>query len=91
MHRPTKTARYIPELITIYARNIELQTLKRGWSARRLADEVGVTPPALARVRRCHNKVIDPELLAALMRVFDCSPNDLLQPHPDVDYSSPSP
>lgn len=75
------------ELLTIYARNIDLLTFKRGWSIAKLARELGTTVGTLTRVRLRHNKYLDPELFADLLRVFDCTPNDLLSRHPDVDYT----
>lgn len=77
----------VPPLIAIYARNIEIFAFKRGWSMRHLADEVGCTVATLTRVRMRHNKTIDPELLSALLTAFECRPDDLLLPHPDVDYT----
>jgi DNA-binding Xre family transcriptional regulator len=77
----------VPSLITIYARNIEIFAFKRGWSMRHLAEETGCTVATLTRVRMRHNKTIDPELLASLLNVFSCHPDDLLLPQPDVDYS----
>lgn len=76
-----------PHLITIYGRNIEIFAFKRGWSMRHLADEAGCTVATLTRVRMRHNKTIDPELLASLLSIFNCRPDDLLLPHPDVDYT----
>ena len=78
-------------LLTVYARNIDLLTFKRGWTLNRLASELGTTTAALTRVRLRHNKYLDPELLSDLLRVFNCAPNDLLAPHPDVDYSQQPP
>lgn len=78
----------VPSLLAIYARNIEVCAFKRGWSMRHLAEEAGCTVATLTRVRMRHNKMIDPELLASLLSVFDCRPDDLLLPHPDVDYSA---
>lgn len=83
MAAPKKTH----ELLNVYARNIDLLIFKRGWSLNRLATELGTTVATLTRVRLRHNKYIDPELLADLIRVFACTPNDLLIPHPDVDYT----
>lgn len=82
------TNKQICDVLAVYARNIDLMLFKRGWSLSRLAKEVGITVPTLTRVRLRHNKYIDPELFSSLLRVFDCRPDDLLLPHPDVDYST---
>jgi DNA-binding Xre family transcriptional regulator len=74
-------------ILPIYARNIELQAFKKGWSANRLALEIGTSVPTLNRVRFCRSKYIDPELFQDLLRVFKCTPNDLLLPQPDIDYT----
>jgi len=79
-----------PELLTIYAKNIDLLAFKRGWSMSYLADQVGVTVPTLTRVRLRHNKYIDPELFSAFLTVFECRPDDLLSAHPDIDYTGPT-
>lgn len=81
------TTKQVCELLTVYARNIDLLLFKRGWSLSRLAREAGVTVPTLTRVRLRHNKYIDPELFEALLRVFDCNPDELLLPHPGIDYT----
>jgi len=80
-------AKRVPQILSIYGRNIEMYTFKRGWSVHRLADELNCTVATLTRIRKCHNYLIDPELLSSLLRVFNCSPNDLLLPHDDVDYT----
>jgi DNA-binding Xre family transcriptional regulator len=80
----------IPELLTIYAKNIDLMAFKRGWSMAYLAELIGVTVPTLTRVRLRHNKYIDPEIFASLLRVFECRPDDLLSAHSDIDYTGPS-
>lgn len=79
----------VPPLLTIYGRNIEVAAFKRGWTMRRLAHEAGCNVATLTRVRMKHNKLIDPDLFSALLAAFDCRPDDLLLPHPDVDYNTP--
>jgi len=49
---------------------------------------LGVTANTLRRVRQKRNRYIDPELLAALIDVFECTPNDLLLPQAGIDYNS---
>ena len=77
-----------PSLLVVYGRNVEMFAFKRGWTMRQLANEVGCTVATLTRVRMRHNKMIDPDLLSSLLSVFGCTPDDLLLPHPDVDYTS---
>lgn len=79
----------IPPLLAVYGRNIQVAAFKRGWSMKRLAHEAGCTVATLTRVRLGHNKLIDPELFSSLLAAFDCCPDDLLLPHPDVDYNTP--
>lgn len=77
----------IPQLLPILARNLEFHAFKKGWDPGRLADELGITRATLNRIRFCHNRYIDPDIFNDLLRVLDCSPNDLLLPQPDIDYT----
>lgn len=77
----------IPALLPIYARNMELLAFKRGWDSGRLAEELGITRAALNRIRFCNNRYIDPDIFNDLLRILECTPNDLLLPLPDLDYS----
>mgnify|MGYP006268326815 CR=1 FL=1 len=77
-------------LITVLARNIQHLTFKRGWSANRLARELGVTENTLTRARLGRSRYIDPTLIDALLEVFACDPNALLTRQPDIDYTSPA-
>ena len=76
-----------PQLLTLYARNVEILACKKGWTFSKIASDTGVSINTLNGVRYKRSKTIDPELLTELMDLFKCSPNDLLQAHPDVDYS----
>jgi len=78
----------MPELLPVYARNVELLAFKRGWGPTRLATELGVTTNTINRLRTCKAKYLDLDLFKELLRVFQCQPNDLLQPHQDVDYTT---
>lgn len=73
-------------LLRIYARNIELLAFKRGWTQETLATRLGVSTNTLIRIRRHQAKYIDPDVLLALMDVFDCTPNDILLPEEGVNY-----
>jgi DNA-binding Xre family transcriptional regulator len=75
-------------MLRVYSRNIEILAIKRGWNTARVAAVLGVTANTLRRVRQKRNRYIDPELLAALIDVFECTPNDLLLPQAGIDYSS---
>jgi len=76
-----------PSLVTIYARNVEHCAFKRGWSAPKLATELGVTLNTLNRIRFARSRYLDPEVFVALLDIFECEPNDLLLPQPGIDYS----
>jgi DNA-binding Xre family transcriptional regulator len=76
-----------PTLLEIYARNVEYQTFKRGWSRIRLATELGVSPYVLSRLHQAQGRFIDADLFHSLIQVFDCFPNDLLLPHPELEYN----
>jgi DNA-binding Xre family transcriptional regulator len=75
-----------PRLMRVYARNIDLLAYKRGWSTELLAKRLALSPNTLIRIRRHQSKYIDPEVLLALMDVFDCTPNDILLPQEGVNY-----
>lgn len=77
-----------PSLVQIYARNVEHHAFMRGWSSPKLAEELGVTLNTLTRIRYARSRYIDPDVFSALLRVFGCTPNDLLLPFPGIDYSS---
>ena len=76
------------EILRVYSRNIDILAFKRGWNTTRVAAALGVTANTLRRVRQKRNHYIDPELLAALLDVFECTPNDLLLPQAGIDYPS---
>lgn len=77
-----------PSLIQIYARNVEHHAFMRGWPPPKLATELGVTHNTLTRIRFARSRYIDPDVFSELLRVFGCTPNDLLLPFPGIDYSS---
>ena len=76
-----------PSLIQIYARNVDHCAFKRGWQAPKLATELGVTLNTLNRIRFARSRYLDPEVFSALLELFECEPNDLLQPQPGIDCS----
>ena len=75
-------------MLRVYSRNIEILAFKRGWNTARVAAALGVTANTLRRVRQKRSRYSDPELLAALIDVFECTPNDLLLPQAGIDYPS---
>ena len=83
----TQMAAKQPPILHVYARNVEHFAFKRGWSHSQLAIRLGVTPYALNRVRYGRGRWIDPEIFTAALVLFDCTPNDLLLPQPDIDYT----
>lgn len=77
-----------PPLLHVYSRNVEHCAFKRGWTAARLASELGVSLNTLNRIRFVRSRYVDPEILDALLEIFGCEPNDLLLAQPGIDYSS---
>ena len=75
-----------PPLLCVYARNVEHCAFKRGWTPTRLAHELGVTLNTLNRIRFGRSRYLDPEVFVALLEIFGCEPNDLLNPQPGIDY-----
>lgn len=73
-------------LLQVFARNVELLAFKRGLARRDLATRLGVTSHVMRRVLECRNHSLDPELVAALLIFFNCTPNDLFLRQPDVSY-----
>lgn len=76
-----------PSLLRVYSRNLELLMTKRGWSPVQLAQRLGITQNTLNRIRLNRSRYIDPEVLEGCIRLFNCTPNDLLATHSDIDYA----
>lgn len=79
-------------ILRVYARNVEIWMCRRALTPADILREVGalgcdVSPHAVTNLRRTRGRWIDPELLAGLLDLFDCTPNDLLLPQPGVDYT----
>lgn len=85
---PSKPAPAVPQLLPIYARNIEFLAFKRGMDPGQLADALGLTRPSFNRIRFSYNRYIDPAIFTDLLRILDCTPNDLLLPNPELDYTT---
>lgn len=75
-----------PPLTKVLARNVEYLAFCRGWTRPQLTDALGISPHVMSRLRRAEGRFIDAELLESCLRVFDCTPNDLLIPHPELVY-----
>lgn len=78
-----------PPLLHVYSRNVQHFAFLRGWTLQRLARELDVTQNTINRIRFARNRFIDPDVFVALLDVFACEPNDLLMPHPDINYDTP--
>jgi DNA-binding Xre family transcriptional regulator len=74
--------------LRIYARNLEILLVKAGITHVELAKRLGLSANAMNRIRFVRNAYLDPDVLFAFTRVFDCTPNDLLLPQPGVDYDT---
>lgn len=74
-------------LMRVYARNLDYQLFKRGWTAQHLASELGLDTRTVTRLRNAQVGRIDPELFTAMCDVFQCTPNDLLMRHDELIYS----
>jgi len=75
-------------LLTIFARNLELQAFRKGWTSQQLIKELDITQNAYNRIRQNRSRYLDPEILESAIELFDCTPNDLLLPQPDVVYGT---
>lgn len=78
-----------PPLQIVYARNVQYCAFKRGWTKVRLATELGTTINTVNRLVSGTGRYIDPEVFSALTDLFSCTPNDLLLPQDELDYSTP--
>lgn len=58
---------------------------KRGWTAYRLAQETGITVPAVYRLAKQHAQMgrVEGDTLDRLCAALDCQPGDLLEYVPE--------
>jgi putative transcriptional regulator len=63
--------------------DIDVMQAKRKLSVAELAECVGITPANLAVLKNGRAKAVRFTTLAALCRVLDCQPGDLLRWEPD--------
>ena len=75
-------------ILRVYARNVEIWMCRRALTSADLVRELGASPHTVTNLRRTRGRWIDPELLAGLLDLFGCTPNDLLLPQPGVDYTT---
>ena len=62
---------------------LDLVLVKRGMSLTELSERVGVTMPNLSILKRNHARAVRFSTLAALCRVLECQPGDLLKYVPE--------
>ena len=62
---------------------LDLVLVKRGMSLTELSERVGVTMPNLSILKRNHARAVRFSTLAALCRVLECQPGDLLEYVPE--------
>lgn len=72
----------------LLGRNIRFHLFRTQLSLREVAEASGVSPYSLGRMASGKTKLIDPNVLTDLMRVFKCDANALLQPIEGVPYDS---
>lgn len=73
-------------LMRVYARNLNYELFRRGWTAQRLASELGLDVRTVTRLCNAQVGRIDPELFSAMCDVLRCTPNDLLMKRDELTY-----
>jgi DNA-binding Xre family transcriptional regulator len=73
-------------IMQVYARNIQLHMARLNLTTSQLSDQLYVTPASFNRIRSGRARIIDPDILNKLRRIFSCTANDLLEVNPAVDY-----
>lgn len=73
-------------LLTILGRNTNVLAFKRSVPINVLADNLGVSKAKVSRLLNGRTRYIDPAVLMKLTEIFECSYDELLQAHPDIDY-----
>jgi transcriptional regulator with XRE-family HTH domain len=72
----------------LLGRNIRFHLFRTELTLRDVAEASGISPYSLGRMASGKTKLIDPNVLTDLMRVFQCDANALLQPLEGVPYDS---
>jgi transcriptional regulator with XRE-family HTH domain len=70
----------------LLGRNIRFHLFRTRLTLRDVAEASGISPYSLGRMASGKTKLIDPNVLADLMRVFRCDANALLLPIEGVPY-----
>lgn len=74
----------------LLSRNIRFHLFRTDLTLRDVAETAGISPYSLGRVASGKTKLIDPNLITDLMRVFKCDANALLMPIEGVPYNEGS-
>jgi len=72
----------------LLGRNIRFHLFRTEATLKDVADAAGMSTYSLGRMANGRTKLIDPNMLTDLMRVFDCDANALLLPIEGVPYDS---
>lgn len=72
----------------LLGRNIRYHLFRTEYTLREVAEASGVSAYSLGRMASGKTKLIDPNVLTDLMRVFKCDANALLLPIEGVPYDS---
>ena len=70
----------------LLGRNIRFHLFRTQLTLRDVAEASGISPYSLGRMASGKTKLIDPNVLTDLMRVFKCDANALLLPIDGVPY-----
>jgi hypothetical protein len=72
----------------LLGRNIRFHLFRTELTLRDVAESAGISPYSLGRIASGKTKLIDPNILTDLMRVFKCDANALLLPLEGVPYDN---
>ena len=70
----------------LLGRNIRFHLFRTEATLKDVADAAGMSTYSLGRMASCKTRLIDPNVLVDLMRVFKCDANALLLPIEGVPY-----
>ena len=65
--------------------NLDVMLAKRKMSSMELAERIGITQANLSILKTGKAKAVRFSTLAAICKVLDCQPGDLLEYRPDTD------
>ena len=74
-------------LLYVYSRNVEVRLVQLDTTHTELANELGLSVNTVNRLKSHAARFIDPGTLAALVKHFKCTPNDLLTEQPGTNYT----